>query len=160
MIRPDGQEGIYGVVETRIATGVVAINPEEEVYLVGQFRYAMDEYSWEIIEGGSDDNEDGLQTAKRELQEEAGLLANKWTSLGDELHLTNCHSSERGVLFLAEELSETRANPDGTEELEIKKVPLRDCIAMIDSGEIKDAMSVIGLTRAARVLSQRKKSTP
>src|SRR5437868_652855 len=89
VIRPDGKPGIYGVVETRIATGVLALTPDLQVYLVGQYRYPMDEYSWEIIEGGSDDGDDGaLLTAQRELQEEAGLVAEHWEPLGHELHLS------------------------------------------------------------------------
>lgn len=152
VIRPDGQPGIYGVVETRIATGVVAITPENEVYLVGQFRYTTNEYSWEIIEGGTDADESPLEAAKRELEEEAGLLAEKWHPLGGEVHLTNCHSSEIGLLYLAQHLAHTAKKPDGTELLETKKVPLADCLQMIASGEIKDAMSIIGITRAAEAL--------
>jgi len=77
---PDGQPGIYGVVETRIATGVIALTPQHEIYLVGQFRYPTGEYSWEIIEGGTEDGEEPLAAAKRELQEEAGLVARTWST--------------------------------------------------------------------------------
>src|SRR5690606_11888068 len=106
VVRPDGKPGIYGVVETRLAPGVAALTPENEVYLVGQYRYPMDSYSWEIIEGGSDDDESALDAAKRELREEAGLEASHWEALGPEIHLSNCHSNERGYLFLATGLTE------------------------------------------------------
>ena len=82
VIRPDGKSGIYTVVETRIATGVVALTPDEEIYLIGQYRYPTEEYSWEIVEGGSDPGEDPLDTAKRELREEAGLVAAQWAAPG------------------------------------------------------------------------------
>ena len=99
VIRPDGKPGIYGVVETRIAAGVAAITENRELYLVGQFRYPTNEYSWEIIEGGTDGGESALSGAQRELKEEAGITAAHWEQLGGEIHLTNCHSSEIGVLF-------------------------------------------------------------
>lgn len=155
VIRPDGQEGIYGVVETRVATGVVALTPELEVYLVGQYRYPLQAYSWEIIEGGADEGETPLEAMKRELREEAGLVAARWTPLGDEVHLTNCHSSEVGYFYVAEDLTEVEAEPDGTEVLQIRKVPFAECVAMVDRGEIKDAMSIIGILRAERWLRKR-----
>ena len=155
VIRPDGKPGIYGVVETSIATGVVALTPQQEVYLVGQFRYTMNEYSWEIIEGGSAEGETALEAAKRELQEEAGLVAETWENLGAEVHLSNCFSSEIGRLFLASGLSQTQSSPEGTEQLEIQRLPLSRCLEMIANGEIKDAMSIIGLTRAAETLSKK-----
>ncbi len=150
VIRPDGKSGIYGVVESSIATGAVAINEQQEVYMVGQYRYTMEEYSWEIVEGGSEESESPLDAAKRELKEETGLLAESWTQLGGEIHLTNCHSSERGFVFLAQGLEMTQAAPEGTEVLEVKKIPLSKCLEMIDQGEIKDVVSIIGLQRAAQ----------
>jgi 8-oxo-dGTP pyrophosphatase MutT (NUDIX family) len=152
VIRPDGKEGIYGVVETRTATGVVALDEHDNIYLVGQYRYATNEYSWEIIEGGSDDQELPLEAAKRELREEAGLIAQNWSQLGGEVHLTNCHSSEVGVLYLARGLTETKSEPEGTELLAVKKISFAECLRMVNAGEIKDAMSIIGIVRAAQVL--------
>lgn len=148
VIRPDGEPGIYGVVDTRIATGVVAITPQDEVYLVGQFRYPTKVYSWEIIEGGTDENETPLEAAKRELLEEAGLIANSWIQLGGEIHLSNCFSSEIGFLYLAQDLSETTSNPDGTEVLQIKKMPLEECVSHVLSGSFADALTIIGILRA------------
>lgn len=155
VIRPDGKEGIYGVVETRIATAVVALTPEHHVYLVGQYRYTVDAYSWEVIEGGADPGEAPLEAARRELREEAGLVASKWTRLGPEIHLSNCISSEIGYCYLAEELSETQAEPDGTELLEVRRIPFREALEMAEAGEIKDAMSLIALYRADRCLQTR-----
>ena len=145
VIRPDGQDGIYGVIDARAATGVVALTPERDIYLVGQYRYPTDVYSWEIIQGGADEDEDPLSACKRELQEEAGLIAETWTPIGGEIHLSNCISSERGYIFVAEGLSETEASPDGTEVLQLKQVPLREAVRMAVSGEIVDAVSIIGI---------------
>lgn len=150
VIRPDGKPGIYGVVETRLATGVLAITENDEVYLVGQYRYALHEYSWEMIEGGSDEGETALEAAKRELKEEAGLVAEHWEQLGHEVTLSNCHSDERGYFFVARGLTEGAANPEGTEDLLVKKVPIQEAIAMVDRGEIKDSMTVMALLRYAR----------
>ncbi len=155
VIRPDGNPGIYGVIETRIATGVVALTPDGEVYLIGQYRYTTDTYSWEVVEGGSDEGETAIDAAKRELQEEAGLVAERWTQLGGEVHISNCISSEVGFIFLAERLTEVPASPDGTELLEVRRMPLRDAIAMADSGEMTDALSIIALYRAERFLAKR-----
>lgn len=150
VLRPDGKPGIYGVVETRLATGVVALTDDDEVYLVGQYRYPLDCYSWEIIEGGSDEGESALDAAIRELREEAGLEAEHWEELGPEIHLTNCHSNERGYLFLARGLRDVGASPDGTEELALKKLPLEQALRMVDTGEITDAMTIMALLRLDR----------
>jgi 8-oxo-dGTP pyrophosphatase MutT (NUDIX family) len=153
VITPSGAPGIYGVIETRIATGVVALSEDNHIYLVGQYRYPVDEYSWEIPEGGSEIDEDPMETAKRELREETGLEAERWEQLGGEIHLSNCFSAERGFIYVARGLRQGQAEPDHTEELQVKKVPFAECLAMVDRGEIKDSLTVIGVLRMARVLA-------
>lgn len=155
VLRPDGMPGIYGVVETRIATGVVALTENLEVYLVGQYRYPTNHYSWEIIEGGADPGESALSAAQRELQEEAGLSAVNWLQLGAELHLSNCFSAEVGFLYLATGFTEVQSAPDGTEVLRVKRVPFSESIRMVRSGEIKDAVTIVALLRAERFLLER-----
>ncbi len=155
VIRPDGQPGIYSVVDTRIATAIVALDADAYVYLVGQYRYPTDVYSWELPEGGADEDETPLAAAQRELREEAGLIAGRWAQLGGEVHLSNCISSEVGYFYLAEDLRETPSQPDGTEVLEVRRLPFRECVAMVDSSEIVDAMSIIGILRAERLLRDR-----
>lgn len=155
VIRPDGEEGIYGVMETRIATGVVPIDSEGYTYLVGQYRYPTNVYSWEIPEGGADPGEDPLSAIQRELKEETGLVARKWIALGGEFHLSNCISSEVGFVFLAEDLTQEEAEPDGTEVLQVKRLPLADAIAMVDDNTIVDAVSIIALLRAERYIQRR-----
>lgn len=150
VITPSGEQGIYGVVESKVATGVVAINERNEIYLVGQYRYPIERYSWEIIEGGADTAESPLDAAKRELQEEAGLVATDWSPLGGEIHLSNCFSAEVGYLFVARGLTQGRSSPDSTEQLQVKKLPLAEALALVDSGEITDGLSIIALLRIAR----------
>ena len=152
VVRPDGKPGIYGVIETRTATGVVALTQANEVYLVGQYRYPTKVYSWEIVEGGTDDGESPLEAAKRELKEEAGLTAEEWSDLGEEFHLSNCISSEKGRLFLARGLVAGTARPEGTEILKVRKIPFTEALRMVDNGEIVDAVTIIGLLRAHRML--------
>ncbi len=154
VLRPDGSPGIYGVVDTRIATGVIALTTKQEVYLIGQWRYPLERYSWEIVEGGTDEGELPLDAIKRELKEEAGLVAKEWQQLGGEVHLSNCFSSERALLYVASDLQKVPSEPDATEVLQVKKVPLSECLAMIDSGEITDAMSVIGLLRLQQCMGK------
>ncbi len=152
VIRPDGNPGIYSVVETRIATGVLALTPNLDVYLVGQYRYPTDVYSWELVEGGTDEGEEPLDAAKRELAEEAGLIAHHWHTLADGIQVSNCISSELGVIFIATDLEETEPNPDGTEQLLVKRVPFAETLAMVDTGQITDSISIMGILMAERFL--------
>ena len=154
VIRPDGLPGIYGVVETRIAAGVLALTPEMELCLVGQYRYPMNEYSWEIIEGGTEGAESPLDAIRRELREEAGLEAARWTQIAGGLHLSNCHSSERACLFTATGLTDVGADPDGTEVLALRRVPFNDAVRMVMDGEIRDALSVMGILLLERRLRE------
>ena len=152
VLSPSGKPGIYGVVEPRIAVGVVALTEAEEIFLVGQYRYPLDVYSWEIPEGGGEEDESALVTAQRELQEEAGVIAASWEPLGGELHISNCYTSERGYLFLARGLTVVASTPDDTEELTIKKIPFREALSMVEQGEITDSLSIIAILRTARIL--------
>jgi len=146
VICPDGKPGIYGVVESKVATGVVAVDGDY-VYLVGQYRYPTERYSWEIIEGGADDGESPLDAVKRELKEEAGLTASHWEQLGPEVHLSNCFTNERGYLFVAWGLEQGASSPDETERLEVQRVHRGDVCTMLESGVIVDSMSIVGLYR-------------
>lgn len=153
VVTPKGSDGIYSVVDTRIATAVVAIDPDDNIYLVGQYRYPTNHYSWEVIEGGSEGSQGALETAQRELKEEAGLSAKSWTQLGDEFHLSNCFSSERAFVFLAKELSQVASEPDDTEVLSLIKIPFEEALERVRSGEIRDALSIIALFRALSCIS-------
>jgi 8-oxo-dGTP pyrophosphatase MutT (NUDIX family) len=147
VLRPDGQPGIYGVVEMTPAIGVVALTPERRVYLVGQHRYPLDEYSWEIVTGYSAEHEDALAAAQRELLEEAGLAAARWTPLG-RCHISNSVTNQVGWLYLAEDLTQGAAQPDETEALSVRTVPLPEALALAQASGIVQAFSLVGLYRA------------
>jgi 8-oxo-dGTP pyrophosphatase MutT (NUDIX family) len=152
VIRPDGNPGIYGVVHIQHwAIGVVALSDDGDTFLVGQYRYTLDHYSWEIPEGGGEHTETPLAAAQRELREEAGIAATSWTYLG-EVHLSNSVSDEVGCVFLAEGLTFGETEPDGTEDLQLRRVPFEEAVRMALTGEISDALAVIGLLRADHFL--------
>jgi 8-oxo-dGTP pyrophosphatase MutT (NUDIX family) len=143
--RPDGEPGVYGVMHyANLAVGVVAIDADDRVALVGQHRYTLEQYSWEIPEGGVPPDEDARAGAARELREETGLVATHWAELA-RLHLSNSISDETAVLFLATGLMPGAASPDGTEDLAVRWVPFDEALAMALDGRITDAMSVAAL---------------
>lgn len=147
--RPDGSPGIYGVVHFRnLAVGVVAIDGEDRVALVAQHRYTLDAPSWEIPEGGSPLDEDPLEGARRELREETGVRAATWRPLA-RVHLSNSVCDEEALLYLATDLSHGEAEPEGSEDLVCRWVSFAEALAMVERGEITDALSVIALQRVA-----------
>jgi 8-oxo-dGTP pyrophosphatase MutT (NUDIX family) len=147
--RPDGTPGIYGVVHFHnSAVGVVAIDDQDRVALVGQHRYAFDAYYWEIPEGGSPLDEDSLEGAKRELLEETGLTARTWREIG-RWELSNSVSDEAATAYLATDLVEGEANPDPGEQLEFRWLPFDEVVAMIERGEITDALTVLPMQALA-----------
>ena len=154
VLKPSGSPGIYGVVEYRNrAVGVVPIDTDDHTWLVGQFRYTQNRYEWEIPEGGCPEGESLLDCARRELLEETGLVAGRLEPLLLDLQLSNSVSNETAHLFIARELTQGTAQPEDTEELALRRLPLAEAIAMAQNGEIRDAMSVIALLALASRLS-------
>lgn len=152
VIRPDGNAGIYGVVEMRNwAIGAIPLTEDGDTFLVGQYRYTLDRYSWEIPEGGGSPTASPMESARRELLEETGISAERWTYLG-EAHLSNSVTNEVGCAFLAEGLTFGQAAPDGTEELRVRRLPFAEAVGMALSGEITDSLSIVGLLRAKHYL--------
>jgi 8-oxo-dGTP pyrophosphatase MutT (NUDIX family) len=149
VIRPDGTPGIYGVVHLRnAAVGVVPLDDDGRVLLVGQYRYTLDEYSWEIPEGGVGPDEGLLEGAQRELREETGFEAAEWRKLFD-FSMSNSVTDEVGAIYLATGLSPGESSPEGSEDITLRWVPLDEAIGMIDRGELTDVMTVSGLLRVA-----------
>lgn len=152
VLDPSGRAGVYGVVRYKhIALGVVPLHDDGTVTLVGQHRYALDSWSWEIPEGGGRLDKDPLTEAQRELLEETGLEAAAWRPLG-LVHLSNSVSDETGHLWLAEGLVQHVPCPESTEELRLWRLPLAEAIEMALDGRITDSMSVIALLRVAQLL--------
>jgi 8-oxo-dGTP pyrophosphatase MutT (NUDIX family) len=151
--RPDGQPGIYGFVHYHNrASGVVALDDLDRVLLVGQYRYTLDLYSWEIPEGGGRHDENPQGIAARELAEETGYTARHWQFLATA-HLSNSVSDEVAYLYLARGLEPGQSRPDPTELLQVQWLPFREALEWTATGKITDAMSVIAIQRAALHLS-------
>jgi len=151
---PDGSPGMYGVVHMKnVATGVIPIDAEGYTWLVGQWRYSLNAYSWEIPEGGGDLAANPVEAAKRELREETGLVAERWELL-QKVHTSNSVTDEVGYIYLATGISRRgEPNPEPSEELALHRVPFTEAVEMVHRGEITDAISVAGLLRAERRLS-------
>lgn len=153
--RPDGEPGVYGVVHfANLAVGVLAVDDSDRVLVVGQHRYALDAYSWEIPEGGVPVGETPLEGARRELREETGIEAATWRELARS-HLSNSVSDELAVLYLATDLTAGMATPDGTEALDIRWLPFDDVLEMTLDGRITDALTVLAVQRVALERSRR-----
>ncbi|MCE1228042.1 MAG: NUDIX hydrolase [Firmicutes bacterium] len=140
-----GVEGRYPICGfKRTACGVVALDEEDRVVLVGQWRYPLESYSWEIVEGGGEAHESPFECIQRELAEEAALRAEVWEPLA-YTNLSNSSTDEEAFLFLATELSEAHGEPDEEEELNVHREPFEDCLRRVLSGEIADGLTVIAL---------------
>lgn len=149
VIRPDGGPGIYGVVEIRPSVGVVAINERDEAVLVGQWRYSVNRYSWEVPRGGSHPGEkDMLAVAKRELAEEAGVLAENWQMLGT-VDVCNGVADDVQTLFLATGLSTTERQLDPEEDITVAWHPFPETVKMALDGRITEVCSVAAILRVA-----------
>jgi 8-oxo-dGTP pyrophosphatase MutT (NUDIX family) len=149
VVRPDGRPGIYGVVHFKnVAVGVLPVDDEGGVWLVGQYRYTLDQYSWEIPEGGGPLGEPPEETARRELREETGFAAGTLEPIASA-HLSNSVSDEIAYLFRATDLRPGASEPEGTERLVVRRFAWDEARAMLRRGEITDAMSVIALLHEA-----------
>lgn len=152
VINPAGGNGIYGKVHFKNkAIGIVPLDQDGNTWLVGQHRYTLNAYSWEIPEGGCPLGTLPLDSAKRELKEETGMMAARWEQIMT-FHTSNSVTDEEGFIFLAEELSFGANELEETEaDLVVKKVPFRVAIDMVMRGEITDSMSVAGILKVARL---------
>lgn len=154
VINPAGGEGIYGKVHFKNkAIGIIAVDKDENTWLVGQWRYTLNDWSWEIPEGGGALDTEPLESARRELKEETGLVAGQWTMI-QRIHLSNSVSDEEGFLFLAEELTQHENELEDTEaDMKVWKLPFKEALQMVLDGKITDSLSVIGILKVARMRS-------
>lgn len=144
---PSGGPGIYGVVHFRnVAIGIMPLDTEGYTWLVGQYRYTLGQYHWEIPEGGCPLGTSPLASAQRELLEETGITAARWTPLL-ETHLSNSVTDEYGVCFVAQDLSFGEAEPEETEQLHVRRLPFSEVVEMVLSGEITDSLSVMAILK-------------
>jgi 8-oxo-dGTP pyrophosphatase MutT (NUDIX family) len=151
VITPSNTPGIYGVVHFKNhAVGVLPLDEDGYIYLVKQTRYVLGTATWEIPEGGCPVDECLVSAAQRELQEETGLLAEQW-EMFLAMDLSNSVTDEKATVFLARGLTQGESQLEATEDIEVKRLPLKEAIAMVLSGEIRDAISVATLLKASAI---------
>ena len=154
VIHPGGGPGIYGLVHFKnTAVGIIPLDEHYNTWIVGQYRYTLNKYSWEIPEGGGKIGIDPLESAKRELLEETGIQAKKWEELL-RLDLSNSVTDECGIVYVAKELSYHDPEPDDDEQLEIKKLPFSDLFNMALNGEISDGIALAAIFKAQYLIEK------
>ena len=147
VINPSGGNGIYGKVHFKnLAIGIIPLDESLNTWLVGQYRFSLNQYSWEIPEGGGSFDRDPLDSAKRELLEETGLVANRWEPLM-KMHISNSVTDELGIIYLARELEQHNPQPEETEQLIIKKLPFDEAYKMVEDGTITDSITVAAILK-------------
>ncbi|MBC7745851.1 MAG: NUDIX hydrolase [Flavobacterium sp.] len=154
VINPGGGKGIYGKVHFKnLAIGVIVLDDDLNTWLVGQYRFPLNQYSWEIPAGGCPVNSDPLETAQRELLEETGMKAGSWTEI-QRMHLSNSVSDELAIIYLARSLSFGTAEPEETEQLQIEKKSFHQACQMVFSGEITDSLSVAAILKLKIMIAE------
>jgi ADP-ribose pyrophosphatase len=156
VLNPNGNPGTYSVVHFKnIAIGILPLDKDHNTWIVGQYRYPLKRYSWEIPEGGGKLDVDPLESAKRELHEEVGITAAKWTKI-QEMHLSNSATDEFCILYVAQELSFGESEPEDDEQLEVRKLHFDELYAMVESGEISDSLTVAAVLKVKLLLLEKK----
>ncbi|MES2372624.1 MAG: NUDIX hydrolase [Bacteroidota bacterium] len=156
VLNPAGNKGIYGKVHFKnTAVGIIVLDENLDTWLVGQYRFPLNIFSWEIPEGGCPVGEDPLEGAKRELLEETGLIARHWQFLFS-MHLSNSVSDELAIIYLARELTQQEAQPEETEQLLLKKVAFDEAYRMVEEGIITDSISITTIIKIKLLLAEGK----
>ncbi len=156
VLNPAGNPGTYSIVHFKnFAIGVLPLDKDYNTWIVGQFRYPFNMYTWEIPEGGGPLKIDPLESAKRELQEECGIVANKFTFI-QHMQLSNSATDEVAYLFIAQDLSFTKSSPDENEELHVKKIHFDELYKMVEEGKITDSLTVTAVLKAKLLMLEGK----
>lgn len=154
VLNPSGGKGIYGLVHFKnLAIGIVPLDKDYNTWLVGQYRYTLNAYSWEIPEGGGIIGTPSLDAAKRELKEETGIEAAKWTKITD-LHTSNSVTDEAGLVYVAQDLTFGESEPEETEDLVVRKLPFSEAVEMVMNGTITDALAMIGIMKTQLLIDR------
>lgn len=151
VIRPDGKEGICGVVEMPKGACVLPIDDNGYVYLIDQFRYVLKKNSIEAAGGSANKNEEMLETAKRELKEETGIIANEWVFLGIIYPLTTVIKTS-SALYLVRKLQFVKATPESTELIRMVKIKLEEAVKMVMENKINHGPSCVLILKANEYL--------
>ena len=156
VLNPSGNEGIYGKVHFKNkALGIVPLDEDLNTWLVGQYRYTLDEYTWEIPMGGGLIGVDILESAKRELKEETGLTASKWENIL-RIHTSNSATDEEGFVYVARDLEQGDTAFEDTEDLKIRKLKLDEAVGLVMDNQITDSLSIAGILKTKLLLDQGK----
>ncbi len=148
VLNPSGGKGIYSVLHFHnYAIGIIPLDEENNTWLVGQYRLPLNQYSWEIPEGGGNKNISPLESAKRELLEEVGIVAKEWTQI-IETHLSNSATDEYGIIYVAKSLSFHDSIPEDTEDLQVKKLSFNEVYEMVMNGTITDGLTMLAVMKA------------
>ena len=154
VLNPSNNPGIYTTVHFKnTALGIIPLDEDGNTWLVGQYRYPLNEYSWEIPMGGGAAEEIPLAAAKRELKEETGLVAEKWEVLM-KIHTSNSVTDEVGFIYLAQNLQQQETATEETEQLQLWKLPFSEALQMALNGKITDSISVAGILKLSYILNR------
>ncbi|MFK7949381.1 MAG: NUDIX domain-containing protein [Saprospiraceae bacterium] len=154
VINPSGGDGIYGVVHFKnYAIGIIPLDENGYTWLVGQYRYPLDMYSWELPEGGGLLDDEPLESAKRELREEVGISATKWTKIMD-IHTSNSITDELGFVYVAQDLTFGETEHEDVEKIEIRKVHFSELVEMTMNGQITDSITIASVLKLQLLINR------
>ena len=154
VLNPSDQPGTYSVVHFKhLAIGILPLDENYNTWIVGQYRFPLKRYTWEIPEGGGELNVPAIESAKRELSEEVGIAAEKWTNI-QEFDTSNASTDEKAIVFVAQNLSFHEAHPDDDEQLAVKKLPFSELYELAVQGEITDSLSLVAILKTKLLIDQ------